>query len=33
MPQVIATPCPFGADCSWLAIVQPDGSFEVSRVD
>jgi hypothetical protein len=20
-------------DCSWLAIVQPDGSFEVSRVD
>jgi hypothetical protein len=20
-------------DCSWLAIVQPDGTFEVSRVD
>lgn len=20
-------------DCSWLAIVQPDGSFEVTRVD
>lgn len=20
-------------DCAWLAIVQPDGSFEVSRVD